>query len=79
MANRLKVKAMVMEMHEKNVVLTNLIRDIAENERLGTLSANSSEEEICRVLNDKAQRRKELLAEIEHFLCQHDVARRVGA
>jgi hypothetical protein len=80
MSQRVKVQAMVMQMHEKNLVLTNLIRDIAENEQSGSrFPPTATEAEIFRVLEDKAKRRNELLGEIEHFLYQHDIARRVGA
>lgn len=79
MSQRVQVKDMVMQLHEKNLVLMNIIRDIAENERCGKFSAHSTDEEICRVLNDKSKRRNELLGEIEHFLYQHDMAKRVGA
>jgi hypothetical protein len=80
MANRVKVKDMVMEMHEKNLVLMNIIRDIAENEQsVGRFPAATTHDEICRVLTDKAKRRNELLGEIEYFLYQNDADRRVGA
>jgi hypothetical protein len=79
MGNRVKVKDMVMEMHEKNLVLMNLIRDIAENEQSGArFSAATTNDEICRILTDKAKRRNELLGEIEYFLYQNDADRRVG-
>lgn len=74
MAHRVKVKNMVMEMHEKNLVLTNLVRDIVENERLGSqFPTSASNWEICRILEDKAKRREELVNEIEYFLYRENV------
>ena len=80
MSQRVKVQDMVMQMHEKNLVLMNLIRDIAENEQSGSrFPAATTNDEIRRVLTDKAKRRNELLGEIEYFLYQNDATRRVGA
>lgn len=79
MANRVKVRNMVMEMYEKNLVLANILRDIVENETVDIVSTSSTEEEFCRALNDKAARRLELVAEIEDFLKREDAARLVGA
>jgi hypothetical protein len=80
MSQRLKVQEMVVRMHEKNLVMVNLSRDIMENETASSsLASTATEEEFCRALNDKAARRLELVAEIEDFLCREDAARRVNA
>jgi len=79
MANRVKVQDIVMQMHEKNLVLANILRDIMENETVDIVSTTSTEEEFCRALNDKASRRLELVAEIEDFLRREDAAKRVSA
>jgi hypothetical protein len=79
MSQRLKVQEMVMQMHEKNLVLTNLLRDIVENETSDIISRADTEEEFCRAMNDRAARRLELVAEIEDFLRREDAARRVSA
>jgi hypothetical protein len=76
MTQRLKVKDMVMQMHEKNLVLVNILRDIAENETSGHVAPGATEEEIIRRLTDKAVRRTEILGEISHFLLQEDAVRR---
>jgi hypothetical protein len=69
MAHRVKVKDMVFEMHEKNLVLLNILRDIVENERSTDMFAsNCSDTDLFRMLNDKTVRRNELVGEIEHFL-----------
>ncbi|MGE8106627.1 hypothetical protein ACQKP1_23340 [Allorhizobium sp. NPDC080224] len=75
MSERLNVKEMVMQMHEKNLVLMNILRDIAENEASCHFTSGATEEEIVRCLTDKAIRRKEILAEIRHLLRQKDEAR----
>ncbi|MBX9459686.1 MAG: hypothetical protein KL863_28705 [Rhizobium sp.] len=79
MSQRVKVQEMVMQMHEKNLVLMNIVRDIAENETSLHLPADITEEEIGRSFADKAVRRKALLDEILDLLCREDMARRVGA
>lgn len=79
MSQRVKVQDMVMQMHEKNLVLMNIVRDIAENETSPHLSADTTDEEIARSFADKAVRRKEIVAEILVFLRKEDMARRVGA
>jgi hypothetical protein len=79
MSQRVKIQNMVMQMHEKSLVLTNLLRDILENETVDIISTTSTEEEFCRALNDKAARRLELVAEIEDFLRREDAAKRVSA
>ena len=69
MANRVKVRDMVFELHEKNLVLMNIIRDIVENERsTDVLSLYNTDDEINRMYGDKVARRKEIVSEIEHFL-----------
>jgi len=73
------VQEMVMQMHEKNLVLMNILRDIVENETLDIVSATSTEEAFCRALNDRAARRLELIAEIEDFLRREDATKLVGA
>jgi hypothetical protein len=69
-SQRLKVKEIVFEMHEKNVVLRNILRDIVENETEYNLEP--SHEDFQRVYLDKIVRRNELIAEIQHFLSQED-------
>jgi Ser-tRNA(Ala) deacylase AlaX len=80
MSQRSKVQEMVMQMHEKNVVLVNILRDIVENETHFDLSMEEDDEkEFCRKLNDRVTRRAEILAEIRHFLKREDLAKRVNA
>ena len=79
MSKRVKVQTMVMEMHEKNLVLVNILRDILENETLYHLSGDEEDEELYRALADKSARRKEILGEIFNFLRKEDMARRVSA
>ncbi len=79
MSQRLKVKEMVMQMHERNLVLMNILRDIAENEISGHIAADSTDEQIARNCAEKAFRRKEILGEISYILHQEDLARRVEA
>ncbi len=75
MSERLQVKEMVMQMHEKNLVLMNILRDIAENEASCHFKSGVTEAEIVRCLTDKAVRRKEILGEIRHLLRQEEEAR----
>jgi hypothetical protein len=79
MSQRVKIQDMVMQMHEKNQVITNLLRDIVENETVDIVSTTFTEEEFCRALNDKAARRLELVAEAEDFLRREDASKRVTA
>jgi hypothetical protein len=79
MSKRVKVQEMVMQMHEKNLVLVNILRDIVENETSYHLNGNEEDEELYRVLADKAARRREILGEIFNFLRKEDMARRVNA
>jgi hypothetical protein len=79
MSDRVKVQEAVMQMYEKNPVLTNLLRDIVEKETVDVISTTSTEEEFCRALNDKAARRLELVAEIEDFLHRDSAAKQVSA
>ncbi|WP_143708307.1 hypothetical protein [Rhizobium sp. TH135] len=79
MSQRLKVKEMVMQMHERNLVLMNILRDIAENETSGHIATDATDEQIARHSADKALRRKDILGEISHILHQEDMARRVKA
>jgi hypothetical protein len=80
MSQRSKVQEMVMQMHEKNIVLVNILRDIVENETHFDLSLDEDdEEEFGRKLNDRVMRRAEILAEIRHFLKFEDLAKRVNA
>lgn len=67
---------MVMQIHEKNLVLIN-IRHIAENETAGDLRADASDEVVNRAFADTAVRRKEILGEILPFLRHEDKAKRV--
>lgn len=76
MSQRLKMTEMVMQMHEKNLVLMNILRDIVENEVTCDDSANATEEEIAVRLVDKAVRRAEILGEIRYVLLQEDIERR---
>ncbi|ANL31980.1 hypothetical protein AMC90_PD00955 (plasmid) [Rhizobium phaseoli] len=59
MSQRLKVKEMVMQMHEKNLVLMNILRDIAENETLGDFAPGAT----ARCLADRATRRAKIFGE----------------
>jgi len=68
MSQRLKVQQMVMQMHENNLVLRNILRDIVENEVSFDLSMDDDDEDFCRKLNDQAVRRAEIVAEIQHVL-----------
>jgi len=80
MSQRPKVQEMVMQMHEKNIVLVNILRDIVENEMEFDLSMeDEDDEEFWRKLKDRGARRAEILAEIQHFLKCEDVANRVSA
>lgn len=79
MSQRLKVKEMVMQMHAKNLVLINILRDIAENETMGNFAPGATEAEIARSLTDSAARRAEILGEIRHVLREENVAQRVQA
>ena len=79
MSKRVKVQEMVMQMHEKNLVLVNILRDIVENETSYHLNGNEEDEVLYRVLADKAARRREILGEIFNFLRKEDMARRVNA
>jgi len=76
-SQRLKVKEMVFEMHEKNLVLTNILRDIVENET--AYNPDPDHEDFHRIYLDKIVRRNELIAEIQHFLAQEAKAKRVRA
>ncbi len=75
MSQRLEMTKMVMQMHEKNLVLMNILRDIAENETTSDVGADATDEEIALRLADKAVRRAEILGEIRHVLRQEDIAR----
>lgn len=79
MSQRLKVQEMVMQMHEKSLVLTNLLRDVVENETMCERAFEQSDEDLSRMMADQAVRRNELLAEIKDFLRREDYARRVKA
>ncbi|MDP9563363.1 UNVERIFIED_ORG: hypothetical protein J2740_004575 [Rhizobium nepotum] len=79
MSQRLKVKEMVMQMHERNLVLMNILRDIVENETLRPHAPGATEEDINRCLADRAARWIEILGEIRHVLHQGALARRVQA
>ena len=79
MSQRLKVQQMVMQMHENNLVLRNILRDIVENEVSFDLSMDDDDEDFCRKLNDQAVRRAEIVAEIQHVLQCEKLAQRVSA
>ncbi len=79
MSQRLKVKEMVMQMHEKNLVLMNILRDIAENETSGDFASGATEAEFARCLVDRVARRAEILGEIRRVLHQEGLAQRVQA
>lgn len=76
MSQSSKVKEMVMQLHEKNLVLMNILRDIVENETSDQFSADTTPEEIARLLADKAVRQAEILGEIRCVLHQEDIVRR---
>ncbi|MDR6100012.1 hypothetical protein QE369_000190 [Agrobacterium larrymoorei] len=77
MSQRFNVKEMVTQMHEKNLVLMNILRDIVENETSNHFAADATDGDLSRRLVDKASRRAEILGEIRHLLLQEDLARRV--
>jgi hypothetical protein len=79
MSQRVKVQEMVMQMHEKNIVLVNILRDIVENEDEFDLAVDEGDTEFLRKLNDRVMRRAEILAEIRHFLKCEDLGKRVNA
>lgn len=79
MSQRVKVQEMAMQMHETNLVLINIIRDIAENETLNHLAADATDEERVRAMNDGAVRRKQIVGEIFNFLCREELAGQVHA
>jgi hypothetical protein len=79
MSPGLKVKEMVMQMRERNLVVMNILRDVAENETLGNVAPGATEAEIARSLADRAARRAEILGEIRHVLCQENMTHRVQA
>ena len=80
MSQRLKVQEVVLQMYEKNLVLTNMLRDIIENETSARVfSPTATDEEFSRSLNDRAARRLELVAEIEDYLYREDAALQVSA
>jgi hypothetical protein len=80
MSQRLRVQEVVMQMHEKNTVLVNILRDIIENEPDYDLSIqDEQDDEFWRKLNDRAVRRAEILAEIQHFLLCEKLSQRVNA
>lgn len=74
MSQRLKVMEMVTQMHEKNLVLMNILRDIVENETSSHVGADATDGDIARQLADKALRRTEILGEIRHVLLREDMA-----
>jgi hypothetical protein len=79
MSQRLKVQEMVMQMHEKNIVLVNILRDVVENETDCDMCMDDDDEEFWRKLNDRAVRRAEIVAEIKHFLQRENLSMRVNA
>ncbi|EKF61651.1 hypothetical protein QWE_00575 [Agrobacterium albertimagni AOL15] len=64
-----------MQMHERNLVLMNILRDIAENETHRPAATGATDEESARRVADKEARRAEILGEIFHMLRQQDLAR----
>jgi hypothetical protein len=67
-------------LHEKNLVLLNLLRDVMENEtHLGSLAPNAPDDEIHRALKNRATRRKEILCEIQVILAQEGIPTPVEA
>ena len=68
-----------MQMHEKNIVLVNILRDIVENESDCDMIMDDDDEEFWRKLKDRAVRRAEIVAEIEHFLQRENLMMRVDA
>lgn len=79
MSQRLKVQKMLTQMHEKNIVLVNILRDIVENEDDCDMLLDEDDEEFWRKLKDRAVRRSEIVAEIKHFLKRENLAMRVSA
>jgi hypothetical protein len=79
MSQRLKVQEMITQMHEKNVVLMNILRDIVENETHCELSMDEEDDDFLRKLSDRAVRHAEIVAEIQHVLRCENLAQRVNA
>ena len=69
-----------MQMHEKNIVLMNILRDIVENEADSDLCVNDEDDDaFWRRVNDRSVRRTEILAEIQHFLERENSSMRLRA
>ena len=65
--------AKLLRLEEKYLVTLNLLRDIMENEAsVADVVIGAEDEEIERALRDRASRRREILAEIDHFLFRED-------
>ncbi|MFN7089031.1 MAG: hypothetical protein ACK4P4_00510 [Allorhizobium sp.] len=64
-----------MQMHERNLVLMNILRDIEENETPCPAAPGATEEQIARRVADREARRAEILGEIRHILRQENLAR----
>jgi hypothetical protein len=62
MSQRVKVKEMVMQMHEKNLVLMNILRDIAESETFRHLSPARQRRRSLSALQTGQQGGKKFLA-----------------
>ena len=69
MAYVLKTSEELSMLREKCQIMTNLLRDIAENEAsLGMLTASTPHEVQVRMISNRILRRKELCAEIDAVL-----------
>lgn len=79
MSQRVRIQNMVAQMHEKNLVLVNLLRDMVENEDECNFVLDEDENEFWRKLNDRAVRRNEIIAEMRYFLKVDALAKRVNA
>ena len=68
-----------MQMHEKNTVLVNILRDIVENETACDLMQDKEDDLFWRKVKDQAVRRTEIVAEIQHFLLCENLSQQVNA
>lgn len=79
MSQHFKIKELVEQMHEKNIVLVNILRDIAENEVRCDLAFVGDDDDFSRTQKDCSIRRREILAEIVHFLQSENLVQQVHA
>lgn len=66
---RMRAEDKLLRLKEKNLVMLNLLRDVAENEdSINVLPEGADDSTIERAVRDRANRRKEILGEIEDLL-----------